>query len=1673
MMRVVAVIGGGIRGLVSAYVLAKAGVDVVVYEEEEQLGGHGTRTFNFDHAIDLDLGLLFLNPATYPTTLELFESLGIDDVDESDVSFSVSHGYEWGTRHGLSSLFADKKNTLNPYFWQLLREINKFKDEAISYIGMLETNPEIDRNETLGQFIKSRGYSETFQNTYLLYGRPQWLTIRKHSDFVKKVRDILESKGCQLKAGCQVHSVLPADNGSIIVHGDGFQETYNGCIMAVDAPTAVRLLGNQATFEETRVLGAFQYSSSDVFLHRDSNLMPKNQSVWSAMNFIRSSENKACLTYWLNVLQNVGETSLPFFMTLNPNHTPNNTLLKWSTNHLLPTISASKASLELDQIQGKRGIWFCGYNIHEDEFKAGMVAANGILGKHFPVLNSQTHLSLSFAETGARLLVTKFFQQFISTGCIILLEEGGRTFTFKGSMEKCPLKTVLRVHSPQFYWKIMTEADLGLADAYINGDFSFVDKDRGLLNLFLILIANKELNSSASQLNKKRGWWSPALFTAGIASAKYFLKHVLRHNSLTQARRNISRHYDLSNEHFALFLGETMQYSSGIFKNDEDEDLKAAQERKISSLIDKARIEKWHEVLDIGSGWGTFAIEVVKRTGCKYTGITLSEQQLKFAEAKVKEAGLQDKIKFLLSDYRQLPDTCKYDRIISCEMIEHVGNEYIDEFFRCCESLLAQDGLFILQFISIPEEQFEEYRRSPGFIKEYIFPGGCLLPLSRILSAMAAASRLSVEHVENIGSNYFQTLRCWRKNFLENRSKILGLGFDEKFIRTWEYYFDYCASGFKSRTLGDYQVVFARPGNFGALGEPYKGGIRGLVSAYILAKAGVDVVIYEKEEQLGGHGTRTFNFDHVIDLDLGFLFLNPATYPTTLELFESLGIDDVDESDVSFSVSHGYEWGTRHGFSSLFADKKNTLNPYFWQLLREINKFKDEAISYVEMLETNPEIDRNETLGQFIKSRGYSETFQSTYLATICGSIWCCSTEKVLSFSAFSTLSFCCSHNLFQLLGRPQWLTIRKHSNFVKKVRDILESRGCQLKAGCQVHSVLPADDGSIIVCVDGFQETYSGCIMAVNAPSALHLLGNQATFEEIRVLGAFQYSFSDIFLHTDSNLMPKNQSAWSALNFIRSSENKACLTYWLNVLQTIHQTIPCSSGQLAIFFPLFLHQKLHLSLMRFRGSEESGSVAGMAAAHGILGKHFPVMNNQTHLSLSLAETVARLLVTKFFQQYISTGCIILLEEGGRVFTYKGSMEKCSLKTVLKVHNPQFYWKIMTEADLGLADAYINGDFSFIDKDRGLLNLFLIFIANKDLNSSASQLNKKRGWWSPALFTAGIASAKYFLKHVLRQNTLTQARRNISRHYDLLKAQNSFQINLQSNEHFALFMDETMQYSSGIFKNEDEDLKVAQERKISSLIDKERESYNGDARIEKWHEVLDIGSGWGIFAIEVVKRTGCKYTGITLSEQQLEFAESKVKEAGLQDKIKFLLCDYRQIPDTCKYDRIIACEMTEHVGNEYIDEFFRCCESLLAQDGLFILQFISIPEELFGEYIHSPGFVKEYIFPGGCLLPLSRMLSAMAAGSRLSVEHVENIGSNYFQTLRCWRKNFLENRSKILGLGFDEKFIRTWEYYFDYCASGFKSRTLNDYQVVFARPGNFGALGEPYKGFPSAYSYID
>ncbi|KAG7026046.1 ufaA1, partial [Cucurbita argyrosperma subsp. argyrosperma] len=527
----VAVVGTGINGLVSAYVLSKAGVEVVLFEKED------CKIVSLDNGFDLELSSMVFNPVTYPNIMEFLESFGVE-MEASNMSLSVSldngRGYEWGTQNGTRSLFAQKNNTLNPYFWRMIQEIAKFKDE--------------------------------------LFGQPQWLTIKRSSDsYLNKIQKALEIQGCQIRTSSKIHSISSTMEGCIISYEADSQEIFDQCVLAIPAADTLKLLGNQATPEE-----------------------------------------------------NLGQTSPPFFVTINPEEEPKHVLFKSSIGRLIPSASS--------------------------------LIAQHMVGKSYTLLSNPNHMVPSLLQTGARRLVTTFLARYISIGSLTIMEEGGRMFTIKGIDDKFLPKVVLRVHNPQFYWKIMTRADVGLADSYIDGDFSFVDKNEGLLNLVLL---------PRNDLHEIKGWWTPPLLTASIAYAKYFFQHSLRQNTITQARRNISRHYDLSNELFSLFLDHTMTYSCAIFKR-EDEDLSVAQLRKISILIKKARINKNHHILEIGCGWGSLAIEAVKQTGCRYTGITLSEEQFKYAEKKVKD-------------------------------LESVGHEFMEDFFGSCESVLAENGLLVLQ----------------------------------------------------------------------------------------------------------------------------------------------------------------------------------------------------------------------------------------------------------------------------------------------------------------------------------------------------------------------------------------------------------------------------------------------------------------------------------------------------------------------------------------------------------------------------------------------------------------------------------------------------------------------------------------------------------------------------------------------------------------------------------------------------------------------------------------------------------------------------------------------------------------------------------------------------------------------------------------------------------------
>jgi cyclopropane-fatty-acyl-phospholipid synthase len=290
--------------------------------------------------------------------------------------------------------------------------------------------------------------------------------------------------------------------------------------------------------------------------------------------------------------------------------------------------------------------------------------------------------------------------------------------------------------------------------------------------------------------------------------------HARRRNTPQGSRRNIRAHYDLGNDFYCLWLDpETMLYSCALFEHP-DQTLAEAQAAKIRRIVELAGIGPEHHVLEIGCGWGGFAIEAVRRTGCRVTGITISEAQLKLAQERVRAAGLADRIDLRLMDYRDLDG--QYDRIVSIEMLEAVGHEYFEVFFRKCAQVLKPDGRAVLQVITIPDERYDAYRRNPDWIQKHIFPGGILPSRSILAAAMEKAGRLRVVHADNIGPHYASTLRAWRDTFDARADDLRLMGFDNTFQRKWDYYFSYCEAGFATGYIDDWHLVLGTPSDSSA-----------------------------------------------------------------------------------------------------------------------------------------------------------------------------------------------------------------------------------------------------------------------------------------------------------------------------------------------------------------------------------------------------------------------------------------------------------------------------------------------------------------------------------------------------------------------------------------------------------------------------------------------------------------------------------------------------------------------------------------------------------------------------------------------------------------------------------------------------------------------------------------
>eukprot|EP01122_Echinamoeba_exundans_P008156 TRINITY_DN2656_c0_g1_i3.p1 TRINITY_DN2656_c0_g1~~TRINITY_DN2656_c0_g1_i3.p1 ORF type:complete len:340 (+),score=81.03 TRINITY_DN2656_c0_g1_i3:247-1266(+) len=319
-----------------------------------------------------------------------------------------------------------------------------------------------------------------------------------------------------------------------------------------------------------------------------------------------------------------------------------------------------------------------------------------------------------------------------------------------------------------------------------------------LTSFFMIMIKNRNTSDNSSILFWLGSLWSRVQHRFGRA------------NNISTAQQNIHEHYDLSNEMFETFLDPTMMYSCAVFEKPSDS-LQEAQITKLHKIIREADIKSTDHVLEIGSGWGSFAIEAVKKTGCRVTTVTISEEQFALAKKRIEEAGLQDRIDLKFLDYRKIEG--KFDKVVSIEMIEAVGHEYLPEYFATIDKCLKPDGVAYIQVITYPDSRYEQYRRGCDFIQKYIFPGGLCPSITAMANAMTKSSSLQIEHLDNIGIHYAQTLRLWRDNFIANREKILKLGFPESFIRRWLYYFSYCEAGFETKVLGTLHLLLSRPGN--------------------------------------------------------------------------------------------------------------------------------------------------------------------------------------------------------------------------------------------------------------------------------------------------------------------------------------------------------------------------------------------------------------------------------------------------------------------------------------------------------------------------------------------------------------------------------------------------------------------------------------------------------------------------------------------------------------------------------------------------------------------------------------------------------------------------------------------------------------------------------------------
>lgn len=391
-------------------------------------------------------------------------------------------------------------------------------------------------------------------------------------------------------------------------------------------------------------------------------------------------------------------------------------------------------------------------------------------------------------------LCRKFTLNFLSQlrhGSITVIEAGEAQQFGDADAE---LKTTITVTDPAFYQKLVLAGSVGGGEAYIHG-FWRCDNLTALVQIFA---------RNLDVLDKMDSTW------ARLSRPMLKLLNFRNRNTISQSRRNIAAHYDLGNAMYQLFLDPSMMYSSAVYPT-ADSTLEQAQQHKLQQICERLQLKASDHLLEIGTGWGSMAIYAAQHYGCKVTTTTISQQQYDYTKARIAELGLQDKITLLFEDYRLLTGT--YDKLVSIEMIEAVGDDFLDNYFEKCSSLLKPDGIMVLQAITMVDHRYQQYVREVDFIKRYIFPGGCLPSISRMASAVANKTDLVIRQVQDIGFDYARTLKDWCDNFMTQRDAVHQLGYDDNFIRLWHFYLCYCEGGFRERATSAVHLVLSKPQN--------------------------------------------------------------------------------------------------------------------------------------------------------------------------------------------------------------------------------------------------------------------------------------------------------------------------------------------------------------------------------------------------------------------------------------------------------------------------------------------------------------------------------------------------------------------------------------------------------------------------------------------------------------------------------------------------------------------------------------------------------------------------------------------------------------------------------------------------------------------------------------------